>query len=142
MSRPLVCLVTLSHVGEAKGAIPRTLARIALLDRRWFLAHRDRRHRCRWPDTVEFELYYSDRGARLAMTIRHLGRGHIVYQPVIFQGDLPRDERSAAVLFALAAASSEPVPVVDVLRLLRGSGGLLTGGTCMPSGSAERNSGP
>jgi hypothetical protein len=127
MSRPLVCLVTLSHVGEAKGAMPRTLARIARLDRCWFLAHRERRHRCRWPDIVELELYNSDPGARLTMTIRHLGRGRIVYQPVIFEGDLPRDERSAAVLFALAAASSEPVPVVapmDVLRLRRGSRGL------------------
>jgi hypothetical protein len=94
---------------------------------------------------AELEPYYSARGARLAMTIRRLGRGQIVYLPVIFQGDLPRDERSAAVLFALAAPSSEPVPVVapvDVLRLLSGSGGLLTGGTCMPSGSAERDGGP
>jgi hypothetical protein len=122
MSRPLVCLVTLSSVGEAKGGMPSTLARIARLDRRWFLAHRERRHRCRWPDTVEVDLYDSDRGARLVMTIRHLGRGHIVYQPVIFQGDLPRDEGSAAALFALAAISSEPVPVLsqmDVLRLRR-----------------------
>jgi hypothetical protein len=39
------------------------------------------------------------------MGIRHLGRRLIVYQPVIFQGALPRDERSAAVLFALAATS-------------------------------------
>ena len=56
------------------------------------------------------------------MAIRHFGRGHIVYQPVIFQGGLPRDERSAAVLFALAATSSEPIPVIalmDVLRLRR-----------------------
>jgi hypothetical protein len=57
------------------------------------------------------------------MAIRHLGRGHVVYQPVIFQGALPRDERSAAALFALAATSSEPIPVItllDVLRLRRG----------------------
>ena len=57
------------------------------------------------------------------MAIRHLGRDHIVYQPVMFQGDLPRDERSAAALFALAATSSDPIPVVAqmaVLRLRRG----------------------
>ena len=47
------------------------------------------------------------------MAIRHLGRGHMVYQPVIFQGALPRDERSAAALFALAATSPEPIPVIE-----------------------------
>jgi hypothetical protein len=43
--------------------------------------------------------------------------------PVIFQGGLPRDERSAAALFVLAATSSKPIPVIallDVLRLRRG----------------------
>ena len=56
------------------------------------------------------------------MAIRHLGRGHVVYQPVIFQGALPRDEKSAAALFALAATSPD-IPVIallDVLRLRRG----------------------
>jgi hypothetical protein len=102
--------------------MPRTLGHIARLDRRWFRAHPERRHRCRWPDTVELDLCDSDRSARLVMAIRHLGRGHIVYQPVIFQGGLPRDERSAAALFALAATSFEPIPVIalmDVLRLRR-----------------------
>ena len=108
-------------------ATARALEEIARLDRRWFRAHPERRHRCRWPDTVELDLYDSGRGARLAMAIRHLGRGHIVYQPVIFQGRLPRDERSAAALFALAATSPEPIPVVahmDVLRLRQGLHGL------------------
>jgi hypothetical protein len=103
--------------------MPRTLGHIARLDRRWFLAHPERRHRCRWPDTIELDLCDCDRGARLVMAVRHLGRGHIVYQPVSFQGGLPRDERSAAALFALAATSSEPIPVialVDLLRLRRG----------------------
>jgi hypothetical protein len=57
--------------------------------------------------------------------MRHLGRGHIVYQPAIFLGAPPRNERSAAALFALAAKSSEPVPVItriDVVRLRRWSG--------------------
>jgi hypothetical protein len=59
----------------------------------------------------------------MVIAIRHLGRGHVVYQPVIFPGALPTDERSAAALFALAATSSEPIPVIgqmDVLRLRRG----------------------
>jgi hypothetical protein len=120
-------LATLSSAREATGGMPRTLGQIARLDRRWFRAHPERRHRCRWPDTAELDLCDSDRGARLIMTIRHLGRGHIVYQPVIFQGALPRDERSAAALFALAATSSKPIPVVaqmDVLQLRRGLHGL------------------
>jgi hypothetical protein len=57
------------------------------------------------------------------MAIRYLGRGRVVYQPVIFQGALPADEKSAAGLFALAAASPEPIPViaqVEVRRLRRG----------------------
>ena len=57
------------------------------------------------------------------MAIRHLGRGHVVYQPVKFQGALPKDERSAAALFELAATSSEPIPFIallDVLRLRHG----------------------
>jgi hypothetical protein len=98
------------------------LEEIALLDRRWFRAHPERRHRCRLPDIAESDLCDSDRNARLVITIRHLGRGHMIYQPVIFQGGVPRDERSAAALFALAATSSEPSPAIaqmDVLRLRR-----------------------
>jgi hypothetical protein len=104
--------------------MPRTLWHIARLDGRWFRAHPERRHRCRWPGPVEFDLCDSDRAASLVMAIRYLGRGHIVYQPVIFQGALPRDERSAAALFALAATSTEPVPVVTPMAVLRLRGGL------------------
>jgi hypothetical protein len=123
MPRTLGRLATLSSAREARVGMPRTLGHIARLDRRWFRAHPERRHRCRWPDTVELDLFDCDRGARLVIAIRHLGRGYIVYQPVFFQGGLPRDERSAAALFALAATSSEPIPVIalmDVLRLRRG----------------------
>jgi hypothetical protein len=98
----------------------RALKEIVRLDRRWFRAHPERRHRCRWPDTGELDLCDCDHGARVVMAIRHLGRGSVVYQPVIFQGVAPADERSAAALFALAANSSEPIPVIaqmDVLRL-------------------------
>jgi hypothetical protein len=98
----------------------RVLDEIVRLDRRWFWAHPERRHRCRWPYTGELDFCDSARGARLVLAIRHLGRGHVVYQPVIFQGALPTDERSAAALFALAATSPEPIPVIaqmDVLRL-------------------------
>jgi hypothetical protein len=101
----------------------RKLGQIGGLDRRWFRAHPERRHRCRWPDTVELDLCGNELGAGLVMAIRHLGRGHVIYQPVIFRGGLPSDERSAAALFALAATSSEPIPVIaqmDVLRLRRG----------------------
>ena len=98
------------------GATP--LGHIARLDRRWFRARPERRHRCRWPDIVELDLYDRDRNARSVMAVRHFGRGYIFYQPVIFQGDPPGDERSAAALFALAATSSEPIPVV-LLRALR-----------------------
>jgi hypothetical protein len=101
----------------------RALDEIVRLDRRWFWAHPERRHRCRWPDTGKLDLCDSDPGARLVMAIRPLGRGHVVYQPVIFQGALPTDERSAAALFALAATSPEPIPVIaqmDVLRVRRG----------------------
>jgi hypothetical protein len=90
----------------------RTLDEIARLDRRWFQAHPERRHRCRWPATREVDLYGRGHGTRLVMAIHHLGRGHVVYQPVIFPGALPADERSAAALFALAARHPEPIPVV------------------------------
>jgi hypothetical protein len=98
----------------------RALDEIVRLDRRWFWAHPQRQHRCRWPETAELDLCDCDRGARLVMAMRHLGRGHIVYQPVIFQGALPVNEESTAALFALAATSREPIPVLlqlDVRRL-------------------------
>jgi hypothetical protein len=46
------------------------------------------------------------------MVIRHLGCGCLVYQPVIFDGALPASEESTAALFALAATSPEPIPVL------------------------------
>ena len=101
----------------------RALEEVARLDRRWFRARPERRHRCRWPDTCEVDLGGCDSGLGLVIAIRHLGRGHLIYQPVVFQGALPTDEKSAAALFVLAATSSEPIPVIallDVLRLRRG----------------------
>jgi hypothetical protein len=98
----------------------RALDEIVRLDRRWFWAHPQRQHRCRWPDPCELDLCDCDREARLVMAIRDLGRGCVVYQPVIFQGALPANEESAAALFALAATSPEPIPVLaqtDVRRL-------------------------
>jgi hypothetical protein len=88
----------------------RGLEEIARLDRRWFRAHPERWHRCRWPDPGELNLCETDLGARLIIAIRHLGRDRIVYQPVIFEGALPADERSAAALFALAVKDPEPFP--------------------------------
>jgi hypothetical protein len=96
--------------GSGRGAA-QGHSEIVWLDRRWFRAHPERRHRCRWPDTGELDLY--DRGqGTLVMAIRHLGRGRIVYQPVIFPGAPPRHERSAAAVFALAVRSPEPIPFV------------------------------
>jgi hypothetical protein len=99
------------------------LDEIVRLDRRWFWAHPQRQHRCRWPDACELDLCDCDRGARLVMAIRHLGRGCVIYQPVIFQGALPVNEESTAALFALAATSPEPIPVLaqmDSRRLRSG----------------------
>ena len=97
----------------------RALDEIVRLDRRWFWAHPQRQHRCRWPETAELDLCDCDRGARLVMVIRHLGRGCVVYQPVIFRGALPADEESAAALFALAATSPEPIPVIAQMEVRR-----------------------
>jgi hypothetical protein len=97
----------------------RALDEIVRLDRRWFWARPQRQHRCRWPDPCELDLCDCDRGARLVMAIRHLGRGCVVYQPVIFQGALPRDEESTAALFACAATSPEPIPVLDRMDVRR-----------------------
>jgi hypothetical protein len=99
-------------VRQGTVAMARALDEIVLLDRRWFWAHPQRQHRCRRPDPRELDLCDCDRRARLVMTIRHLGRGCFVYQPVIFQGALPASEESTAALFTLAATSPEPVPVL------------------------------
>ena len=110
----------LAALFDGEGQLGEPTPRDRPLDRRWFRAHPERRHRCRWPDTGELEFRDNDRGAQLLMAIRHLGRGRIVYQPVVFQGALPKDERSAAVLFALAATSPAPIPTVRAMdvRLL------------------------
>ena len=89
-------------------AMARALDEIVRLDRRWFWAHPQRRHRYGWPDWRELVL----------CEIRHLGRGRVVCQPVIFPGALPTDERSAAALFALAATSPEPIPVIAQMEVL------------------------
>jgi hypothetical protein len=104
-------------------AMARALDEIVRLDRRWFWAHPQRQHRCRWPETAELDLCDCDRGARLVMVIRHLGRGCLAYQPVIFQGALPASEEPTAALFTLAATSPEPIPVLaqrEVRRLRYG----------------------
>jgi hypothetical protein len=94
------------------------LEEIARHDRRWFRAHPERWHRCRWPDPDELDFCDGDLGARVVIAIRHLGRGRIVYQPVIFEGALPADESSAAALFALALKDPEPIPVVAEMNMI------------------------
>lgn len=86
-------------------------------DRRWFRSRPERQHRCRRPDTTEIDVYDPGRGC-LVMAIRHM-RGRLVYQPAIYDGRLPRDERSAAVLFALAVRHPDPIPVIAEAEVLR-----------------------
>jgi hypothetical protein len=33
------------------------LKEVARVDPRWFRAHPERRHRCRWPDTIELDVF-------------------------------------------------------------------------------------
>lgn len=86
-------------------------------DRRWFRSRPERRHRCRRPHTIEIDLYEADYG-RLILAIRHIG-GRLVYQPVIYDGRLPRGEQSAALLFAMAARHPDPIPVIAETEVLR-----------------------
>ena len=97
----------------------RALEEITRRDRRWFRAHPERWHRCRWPHPEELDFCGGDFGSRLVIAIRHLGGGRIVYQPVIFEGTLPGGERAAAALFALALRDPEPIPVVAEMNVLR-----------------------
>jgi hypothetical protein len=77
----------------------RGLEEIARCDRRWLQAHPERCHRCRWPDPGELDFCGTDLGTHLIISIRHLGRGCLVYQLVIFHGALPASEESTAALF-------------------------------------------
>jgi hypothetical protein len=106
------------RLGQGTVAMARALDEIVRLDRRWFWAHPQRQHRCRWPETAELDLCDCDRGVRLVMAIRHLGRGCLVYQPLMFQGALPASEESTAALFTLAATSPEPIPVIAQMEVL------------------------
>jgi hypothetical protein len=99
-------------LGQGTVAMAHPLDELVRLDRCWFWAHPQRQHRCRSPDPRELELCDSKRGARLVIAIRHLGRGYVVYQPVIFEDALPAHEEAAAALFALAATCPAPVPVL------------------------------
>ena len=63
----------------------RPLQEIVRLDRRWFRAHPERRHRCRHPDTGELDFF--------GVTAVRGPRWRIVYQPVVFKGALPAEER-------------------------------------------------
>jgi hypothetical protein len=132
-----------SFDSEATVAMARALEQIVRRDRLWFQAHAERWHFCRWPDRNELDFCDSDPDARLIIAIRHLGRGRIVYQPVIFEGAPPADERSAAALFALAARNPEPIPVVTEMGLLRlrRSGALSQRITAAAASSSSSSSG-
>jgi hypothetical protein len=108
---------------ERRGLAPITMAQqvdeIARRDRRWFRARPERQYRCRSPAPGELDLYECSESRRLIIAIRHIGRGHLAYQPVIFEGQLPSDEKSAGVLFALAAKHPDPIPTVSEREVCR-----------------------
>jgi hypothetical protein len=103
---------------ESGDAAPQPLDEVAWLDRTWFLAHPERRHRCRQPSKCEIDLCGGGYGSQLIIAVRHLGRGLVLYQPLLFCGAAPSDEEGAAALFALAAEHPDPIPkVVGPIRL-------------------------
>jgi hypothetical protein len=86
---------------------------IARLDARWFKAHPERRHRVRQADQDEVQLPGLPGGHPVLMAIRWTGRG-CIYQPLFYDPGPPRHERMASILFAIAAANPDPVPIVRV----------------------------
>jgi hypothetical protein len=100
---------------RVSGAMPRPLDGIARRDGEWFLAHPKRHHLCRRPAPCEFDLYDGYRGGRLIVAVRHLGRGRVLYQPLLLHGSPPLDEDAAAALFAHAAEHPDPIPEVDLV---------------------------
>jgi hypothetical protein len=51
----------------------------------------------------------------LIVAVRHLGRGRVLYQPLLLHGSPPLDEDAAAALFAHAAEHPDPIPEVDLV---------------------------
>jgi hypothetical protein len=86
---------------------------ITRLDARWFKAHPERRYRVRRADQGEVQLpgLPGDRPVLIAM--RWTGRG-CIYQPLFYDAGPPRLERMARILFAIAAARSDLVPIVCI----------------------------
>jgi hypothetical protein len=94
---------------------------IARLDARWFKAHPERRYRVRWADQGEVQLPDFWATAPVLIAMRWTGRG-CIYQPLFYDAGPPRLERMASILFAIAAAKPDPVPIVrveDALALAR-----------------------
>jgi hypothetical protein len=94
---------------------------IARLDARWFKAHPERRYRVRRADQDEVQLSGVVDDSRVLVAIRWTGRG-CIYQPLFYDAEPPRLERMASILFAIAAAKPDPVPIVrveDALALAR-----------------------
>jgi hypothetical protein len=114
---------------------------IARLDARWFRARPERLYRVRRADQDEVQLpgLLGDRPVLMAM--RWTGRG-CIYQPLFYDTGPPRLERMARILFAIAAAKPDPVPIVrveDALALApmpheREGAGVLTLMPCRRSG--------
>jgi hypothetical protein len=102
---------------RTKVTMAHPLEEIARRDRRWFRAHPERRYRCRLPAPGELDRDVCNQ--LLIIAIRHIGGGHLAYQPVIVEGQLANDERSAGILFALAAKHPEPIPTVGECEVRR-----------------------
>jgi hypothetical protein len=108
---------------ERRGLAPITMAQqvdeIARRDRRWFRAHPERQYRCRSPAPGELDLYECSESRRLIIAIRHIGRGHPRVSAGYLEGQLPSDEKSAGILFAVAAKHPDPIPTVGEREVRR-----------------------
>jgi hypothetical protein len=99
----------------------RSKAEMARLDARWFKAHPERRHRVRRAGHGEVPLTSLQADHPVLMAMRWTGKG-CLYQPLFYDAGLPQRERMASILFAMAAATPEPVPLIcakDAVALAR-----------------------
>ncbi len=91
------------------------LTRIAERDRAWFQDRPGRQHLARYAEPAERQVF--ETGRDLVLLIRHLGRGALVYQPVMLSGSLPVDEERIASMFARALQDPLPAPALGPERL-------------------------
>ena len=87
------------------------LTRIADRDRAWFRDRAGRQHRARDAEPAERQAFGGDRD--LVLLIRDLGRGVLVYQPVILSRPLPVNEQTIARMFARAVGHPLMIPTFE-----------------------------